>query len=202
MNILAVDTTGEALSVALAAGGRTLSRHRPVKTPLDELLIPAVERFLKSAGLKWKDLDAVAACSGPGRFTGIRIGMAWAAVVSSRLKIPALAISRLEALAWKASSGSFQAVLEGWKEEKFVQAYKRSGQAPVAAAPPEWIRAEDWPRRESELRQQGFVPFTGITKAVDLLKPAEAMLNRKRRPKFAPLYLKPASYENKARRPG
>lgn len=202
MNLLAVDTTGTALSAALRAGGRTFSVHREAKTPLDELLIPAVARLVKRAGLSWTDLDAVAAASGPGRFTGIRIGMAWAAVVSSRLKIPALPVSRLEALAWKFPCGNFQVILEGWKEEKFVQLYRRSGQFPRAVAAPEWIRAEDWPLRRDELIKKGFVPFTGDTKAVDLLLPAQAMLRRKHKPAFAPLYLKPASYENKARHPG
>ncbi|MEQ1920329.1 MAG: tRNA (adenosine(37)-N6)-threonylcarbamoyltransferase complex dimerization subunit type 1 TsaB [Elusimicrobiota bacterium] len=80
MKILAVDATGEVLSVALGAHElkRAAKKH-------DEALLPLIERLLKKAKLKWSDLDAIAAASGPGRFTGIRIGMSFAAAAASRL---------------------------------------------------------------------------------------------------------------------
>ncbi|OGS36608.1 MAG: tRNA (adenosine(37)-N6)-threonylcarbamoyltransferase complex dimerization subunit type 1 TsaB, partial [Elusimicrobia bacterium RIFOXYD12_FULL_66_9] len=111
MVILAVDATGDALFVALESGGRVLSARRDAKTKHDESLLPAVESLLKRAKLTWKDLDAVAVPSGPGRFTGIRIGMAFAAMLAMKLNIPALALSRLEAAAEKCGDGDVLAAL-------------------------------------------------------------------------------------------
>src|SRR5206468_7496740 len=64
MNILAVDTTGESLSVALRAGAKTHSVHKLFAKPHDETLLPQVTRLLEKAGLAARDLDAIAAANG------------------------------------------------------------------------------------------------------------------------------------------
>src|SRR5579859_4550251 len=63
MNVLAVDATGDALSVALGTLGRVLSARRAAKAH-DEVLLPCVESLLQRARMRWKDLDAVAAAAG------------------------------------------------------------------------------------------------------------------------------------------
>src|SRR4051812_8884401 len=117
--ILAVDGAGEVLSVALDARGKVYSARASAKKPHDEALLPAVESLLKRAKISWDDLDAVASSSGPGRFTGIRIGMAFAAMVGMKLKIPVLALSRLEAAAEKSGADDVLAALPGWKGEVY-----------------------------------------------------------------------------------
>ncbi len=162
----------------------------------DETLLPQILRLLNKAGLKWEDLDALAVASGPGRFTGIRIGMSFAAVMAGRLKIPALAVSRLEALATKTPGALICAVLPGYREETFYQHYRRgvSGHIRPAAAPV-WAVPKEWLRARRKIVRHGAVFSEGTVRAADLLDCAEKFLKRRRRPRFEPLYLKPASYE-------
>jgi tRNA threonylcarbamoyl adenosine modification protein YeaZ len=191
VNILAVDTTGERLSLALRAGAKTFSLHKAFKLPHDETLLPQIDRLLARARLDLKDLDAIAAASGPGRFTGIRVGMAYAAVAAAALKIPALAVSRLEAAAMTARGKLVCAVVPGWRDELFYQVYR--GAAP--AGPAVWADPAVWREARAQLTAKNAVFAELDPTAEQLLAPAARHLSRKRRPRFEPLYLKPASYE-------
>ena len=201
MNLLAVDTTGEALSIALRAGERVFAVHRKLQAPHDETLLSRVESLLARARLKLEDLDAVAAAAGPGRFTGIRIGMAYAAIVAARLKIPVLALSRLEAAAFKTPGRLVCASLPGYRQERLYQLFRRRGRVPRPAGKPSWSSPQEWPLVRAALETQGAVVFEGETVAADLLEPAAFYLGRGRAPKFEPLYLKPAGYERDKARP-
>ena len=64
-----------------------------------ERLIPMLEQILAGAGIRWPDLDALAVGTGPGNFTGVRIAVAAARGLALGLDIPALGVTRLEALA-------------------------------------------------------------------------------------------------------
>lgn len=186
MNILAVDATGEILSVAL--GKHELKRAAKKH---DEALLPLLERLLKKAGLKWSELDAIAAASGPGRFTGIRIGMSFAAAAGFQLKIPALAVSRLAAAAARSDAKRVLGALPGWKDEVYSQEY-RSGKARGDAS---WTAPQDWPALRAAAEKSGLEVSLAETTAADLLPVARAMLAAKKIPPFKPFYLKPASYE-------
>ncbi|MBI2387615.1 MAG: tRNA (adenosine(37)-N6)-threonylcarbamoyltransferase complex dimerization subunit type 1 TsaB [Elusimicrobia bacterium] len=185
-NILAVDATGEVLSVAVGSFElkRAAKKH-------DEALLPLVERLLKKAKLRWEDLDAIAAASGPGRFTGIRIGMSFAAAAGFQLKIPVIAISRLAAAAGRAKSGRALGALPGWKDEVYTQEF-RKGKAFGAAA---FTPPKDWPALRDAAEKSGLSVSYGETTAADLLPVARAALAAGKMPPFEPFYLKPASYE-------
>jgi tRNA threonylcarbamoyl adenosine modification protein YeaZ len=197
VNILAIDTTGEVMSLALQVDGKILATRPQAPGPHDETIIAAVERLLKKGGLSLPELDAIAAASGPGRFTGIRIGMAYAAVAASRLKIPALAVSRFEALAFGAWAPRFGAVIEGHRGEKFYQLFSRACGSPRTLGKPQWVSAQVWGRLKGELSAKGYALTEALTEARDLLEPAAYLLGAGRVPAFAPLYLKPAGYEAK-----
>jgi len=185
-NILAVDATGEVLSVAL---GSLELRLSPKKH--DEALLPLVERLLKKAKLDWSDLDAIAAASGPGRFTGIRIGMSFASAAGFQLKVPALAVSRLAAAAARSEAARVLGALPGWKDEVYAQEYSK-GKARGKAT---WTAPKDWPSFRAAAEKRGLTVSYGATTALDLLPVARALLAAKKIPPFEPFYLKPASYE-------
>ena len=186
MNLLAVDATHDVLTVAVERGGKVYRASRRGQNSHDDNLWPAVDAVLKKAKLGLDDLDAVAAASGPGRFTGIRIGLSFAAALSYALKIPAVAVSRLEADADRREGAEVTAVLPGWKGEVYHQRFKRvKNGALKAMSKAEWTAPEAWAGAK-DLKE---------TAAEHLLPAARRALKSKKLPPLEPFYLKPAGYE-------
>jgi tRNA threonylcarbamoyladenosine biosynthesis protein TsaB len=104
--LLAIETSSEACSVALRVDGRLYEAHELAPLRHAEILLPAVERMLAEAGVGLSALDAVAFGRGPGSFTSLRIGigvvqgLAWAA------GLPVVPVSSLAALAQDAADQS------------------------------------------------------------------------------------------------
>ncbi len=197
--ILAVDATGDDLTVALRARGKDYFVRRSGKTPHDESLLPAVEGLMKRARVAWKDLDAVAAAAGPGRFTGIRIGLSFAAVVGMERDIPALALSRLEAAADACGEGDILAALPGWKDEVYHQSFRRTRSGLRESAPAAWTAPAAWPAERAAAEARGVTVVFGSVDASALLTTAARRLDEERIPSFEPFYLKPAGYEKPRR---
>jgi len=199
MNLLAVDTAGENLSVALESEGTVFSLRRSTKIPHDEALLPAVESILKRAKIRWDDLDSAAVASGPGRFTGIRIGLSFAAMLGLKLRIPVLALSRLEAVAEVCPAGKILGALPGWKGEIYHQFFRRKKNLLATVGEAAWVSPGDWPQVRGEAEARGNVVSLRETDASDLLAVARRRLASKKIPPFKPFYLKPAGYERPRR---
>lgn len=71
-----------------------------------ELLMPAVRDVLAEAGVAMRELDAVVCGSGPGPFTGLRVGMVTAAALCDALEIPGHPVVSLDAIAHRAGTGT------------------------------------------------------------------------------------------------
>ena len=98
--ILAFDTSAAHCAAALLSGGRIVAaRLEPMEKGQAERLLPLLTELLAEAGADWPDLTALAVGTGPGNFTGIRISVAAGRGLAFGLGIPALGITRLEALA-------------------------------------------------------------------------------------------------------
>jgi len=102
MRILAVDTTTSYSSVALL-DDRHLLAEIDVESGLTHSarLLRTVDFLLKNNGLKIQDIDGFAVASGPGSFTGIRIGLSTVKAFAFASKRPVASISTLTALALK-----------------------------------------------------------------------------------------------------
>jgi tRNA threonylcarbamoyl adenosine modification protein YeaZ len=99
--VLAFDTSAAHCAAALLLpDGRVLTRLEPMEKGQAERLMPLLEELLVEAGLGWSDLTRLAVGTGPGNFTGVRIAVAAARGLALGLGIPALGITRLEALAF------------------------------------------------------------------------------------------------------
>jgi tRNA threonylcarbamoyl adenosine modification protein YeaZ len=192
LTILAVDATGDVLTVALVRDNRLFKARRSGRDS-DEALLPAVDAVMKKAGVSWKDLDAVAVASGPGRFTGIRVGMSFATMLAFKLEIPALALSRLEAAAAKSEAREVVAALPGWKGEVYHQLFRRGRSVGKAS----WTAPEAWDAAKRAAENKGVPVLYGETDASDLLPVARRRLAERRIPPFEPFYLKPAGYERR-----
>lgn len=100
MRVLGLETSGDAVSVALAdAGGvqaELLFRHG---MELSRSLQPRLEEVLRVAGLTVRDVEGVAVSIGPGSFTGLRIGVTAAKSLAWALGVPVAGVPTLQALA-------------------------------------------------------------------------------------------------------
>lgn len=99
--ILAFDTSAAHCAAALLIGDRiAASRFEAMEKGQAERLLPLCEDLLAEAGLAWRDLTALAVGTGPGNFTGVRIAVAAARGLALSLGIPALGVTRLEAVTY------------------------------------------------------------------------------------------------------
>jgi tRNA threonylcarbamoyladenosine biosynthesis protein TsaB len=102
--ILNIDTATETASVALAQDGKTLFlASNDVPKEHAAWLHTAIQGLLTGTGFRMRDLSAVAVTSGPGSYTGLRVGMATAKGFCYALKIPLITESTLKVMAFAAS---------------------------------------------------------------------------------------------------
>lgn len=99
MKILAIDTATEACSAALLLDGVISERFQVQPRKHGELILQMMHELLDVAGLRPRDLDALAFGRGPGAFTGVRIGTGVAQGAALGAELPLLPVSNLAALA-------------------------------------------------------------------------------------------------------
>lgn len=100
MLILGIDTTTLSCSTALMQDDQLLAEMTlNIRKTHSERLMPLIDSLLKESMIHVEDIDAIAVAVGPGSFTGLRIGVATARALAQGLKIPAVAVPTLEALA-------------------------------------------------------------------------------------------------------
>ncbi len=94
---LSIDTASELASVALSTDGRLVAEitWRCRRNHTVELL-PAIEGLLGRAGLSRQDITAVFVCTGPGTYTGLRVGISVAKGLAYARAVPIAGVGRLE----------------------------------------------------------------------------------------------------------
>ena len=101
--ILSIETSGDCCSAALSAGGETFD-SRFIDTPRMQSshLAPMIEELIAANQLTIKDCAAVAVSSGPGSYTGLRVGVSMAKGLCFGAKIPLVAVGTLDLIARQA----------------------------------------------------------------------------------------------------
>lgn len=100
MIVLAVDTCLSACTAAVGRDGRVVAQiSEPMVRGHQERLAPMVAEVMDQAGIAFADLERLAATTGPGSFTGLRIGLSFARSMALALGVPFTGFSSLEALA-------------------------------------------------------------------------------------------------------
>ncbi len=99
MKLLALETSTDTCSVALAVNGEIMVDHRVAPQKHAQLLLPMIDKILIDAGIEVSDLDGVAFGSGPGSFTGVRIAAAATQGIAFGVDIGVIPVSSLQALA-------------------------------------------------------------------------------------------------------
>lgn len=99
MNILALDTSNKALSVALLSGKELLAETRlNIKKNHSISLMPVVDFLMQQIGWVPADLDRIVVAQGPGSYTGLRVAVATAKTLAYTLGIDLVGVSSLYAL--------------------------------------------------------------------------------------------------------
>jgi tRNA threonylcarbamoyladenosine biosynthesis protein TsaB len=114
MIVLAFDTASTVATSALLDGDEVLGERRGRAVTLLE----DVDALLRQAGARPRDLEGVAVGTGPGSFTGVRMGLAYARALALALDLPAAGVSTLAALA--AGAPSALPVIDARRREVFV----------------------------------------------------------------------------------
>jgi tRNA threonylcarbamoyladenosine biosynthesis protein TsaB len=102
MRVLAIDTALAACSAAVLDtehGGIVASESLPMVRGHAEALVPLLQRVMREAGLTFPEIDRIAVTTGPGSFTGLRVGIAAARGIALAAEKPAVGVSTLSAYA-------------------------------------------------------------------------------------------------------
>jgi tRNA threonylcarbamoyladenosine biosynthesis protein TsaB len=147
MLILSLDTSSAAGSAALVRDGRVVVERPgdPSRTHAERLPRELME-LLEAAGATLADVDQYAVVTGPGSFTGLRIGIAsiqGLAFAARRLVVP---VSAFEAFGWLASGdGAVATWIDAHRGQVFAELRDRDGatviEPPTARPPAETLRA-------------------------------------------------------------
>ena len=122
MKILVIDTSGPVCGTAVMDEERVYCEFTAQnRNTHSASLMPMVEAALEAAGTSLAGLDAVAAVTGPGSFTGVRIGIATAKGLAHGSGLPCIPVDALEAL--NASAGSFDGVVCPIQDARAGQVY-------------------------------------------------------------------------------
>lgn len=147
MRVLALETATFTASVALVDGatGATLAARELYTASLSAALLPLAQACLDEAGVRAAQLDAIAVGSGPGSFTGLRIGLATAKGLAFALDRPLWLASSLHALAADAPGGApdevLVAALDARRGELYAGAFVRDAGGALVACGDERVLA-------------------------------------------------------------
>lgn len=126
MRILAFDTTNSTLSVALLENQQILTKNTIYESgKQSEILIPEIEKVLLKNNIWYENLNFIANTSGPGSFTGVRIGLSTARTLKIATNLPLISLDSLEVLAFKYRQKSEEifVVVDARMDEFFIGSF-------------------------------------------------------------------------------
>lgn len=136
--ILLLETSTRMLSVALAQDGKVLA-ERVCDEPRQQasLTAPLVKEVLDAAGVSLRDCDAVAVSSGPGSYTGLRVGVSTAKGLCFGAGLPLISVGTLDILCQQAmnlgaqqhkGSGVIVPMIDARRMEVYTAVYSPAGE--------------------------------------------------------------------------
>lgn len=198
--LLAFDTATPSVTVAVHDGRDLLaeaSSDRAMKHGED--LAPLIEQVMASAGVSMSDLTGIAVGTGPGPFTGLRVGLVTARTLGHVLNVPVHGVCSLDALAVEAVAtgtvtGPFSVATDARRKEVYLASYDAAGRrtdgplvdkpAVVASERPvvgegAVLYPDAFPHRCSPLRPSaGWLARAVVEQQVEILDPEPLYLRR------------------------
>jgi tRNA threonylcarbamoyl adenosine modification protein YeaZ len=194
MRVLAIDTASPLQALALVetgAGAEPLATARALPEQAAEALPAAVNALLAERGAPLAGVDRIAVLSGPGSFTGLRAGAAFARGLARGLGVPLLAVGTFPAASEAAPGGDVTFLLDAGRGE--VHRARRRGGALVEDEAPL--------PRETALREAAGGPVVEIAASGTRLAVALGRLAARERAApgaLAPAYGRRSAAEEKA----
>jgi tRNA threonylcarbamoyladenosine biosynthesis protein TsaB len=165
--ILSLDTTSEFGSIALSERGHLVEEvlvHSP--DGFGHILFPQIARLLARHNASVRQMDCFAATSGPGSFTGVRIGLAAAKGFAEAASKPMVAVSNLKVLASFGTAPFRATVLDARRGEVYGAVYNAALDTVVEEGVmkfPAWLKT--LPASGFEFVSTDFEPFRGFADA-------------------------------------
>lgn len=147
MNILALDTSNQPLSVAVLNDDQVLATTTITVTQKHAAhLLPTIESLMVTAGLKPADLDRVIVADGPGSYTGIRIAVTTAKTLAATLQLALVGVSSLAVVAANCyvENQLVAVMFDGRNDNIFSGVYRIKNGIPVPVIKDQHINFENW----------------------------------------------------------
>lgn len=149
MKILAIETVDVSASAAILEDETVLEAvHLDPKQRSAQFLAPAVRQLLTSQGWKPTDIELIAVVQGPGSFTGLRVGIAFAKVFAYAVGADVIAFNTLDLLAVQVPENveHLSAALDAQREQVVTKNYVRNSESGVLEpeSPMKILDQEDW----------------------------------------------------------
>lgn len=124
--VLAIETATSTGSLSLLKDGIEIGSWLGGREkPLSSELLPQISRLLETVGIALRDIGLLVVCSGPGSFTGVRIGLSTAKALQMAVEIKAAAISLLAGMAFAAKDRSVHliSIVPAGRDEVYWQEF-------------------------------------------------------------------------------
>lgn len=130
-NFLAVDTSSRYLTVLAQKGERRVLRHlEDCAMKHSVMLMDEADKALDELGLKPSECDFFAAVTGPGSFTGIRIGISAVKGFALGADKPLVSVTAFDLIAYNVNSKNFYVAIDAAHGHYYVRGYGECGLAP------------------------------------------------------------------------
>ena len=164
MKVLAIDTSSEALSIALSIGEDLRAFHERRPRMHAQLVLTTVDQLLGDTGISLNQLDGIVCGHGPGSFTGIRIGISVVHGLALGADVGVMGISSLATMAYAAgkehSHDNVVAAFDARMGEVYIGAFDKG-----KALAPEQVCAPDsfvWPEGHWLAAGAGFATYAEL----------------------------------------
>jgi tRNA threonylcarbamoyl adenosine modification protein YeaZ len=208
MNVLALDTASPRPGVCVLARGEIFEEALPADRHASERLLSAISRCLERAETALAGCDRIAVCSGPGSFTGLRVGLSTAWGLGRALEVSVEGVSTLEGMAEAARAGAgsrVTAVLDAGRGEVVVESFSLEGSRARSLSPPRRIPYDEASAAEGPhiclpgdlLGSHGRAPATSVSRAVALAVAADPREGVSSGDPLRAVYSRPSAAEEK-----
>ena len=143
MLVLGIDTSGPACDVAMVEDGKCLAEQREEMVRGQDARLPGlVSDIIGQAGRSITDLDRISVVTGPGSFTGVRVGISFARGLALAQRIPCIGVTSLEAALPDGQQGSAIVLLPAKRRPPEISYWAQRFRTGDALAAPEEIGLE------------------------------------------------------------